>query len=156
MPAGGPTPPVPDVDGRMFGGGTGGPPIGYQKPVDQYIMQQASAAWRQRRGEAAKPLRVVHDHSQLGDEAYFETGCGALLSVEDGALIYTSGVEVPRLIVPSEIVELRMNEEVGRAIGAFHILTRRGLFLNLAPEGATREQGRLFVESLRKQLGLGE
>ena len=109
-----------------------------------------------RRGEAMKPIRVVHDHSQLGDKAYFEPACGALLTVEDGELIFTSSLEEPRSIAASEIVELRMNVEVGRAIGAFHILTKRGLYLNLAPEAATREEGRMFVEALRKQLGLGE
>ena len=155
---GGPKPPMPYVAGAMGSGMSGGPPIGYQKPIDPYVMQQSTAVGRQnlRRGEAAKPMRVVHDHSQLGDKTYFETGCGALLTVEDGALIFTSGVEAPRSIAASEIVDLRMNVEIGSAIGAFHVLTKRGLFLNLVPEGATREQGRLFVDALRKQLGLVE
>lgn len=147
-------PPMPYVAGTMSGGNSGGPPIVYVKPADPYIMQGAEKS--RRRGESLKPMRVVHDHSEFGDKAYFETGCGAMLTVEDGALIFTSSVEAPRSIPASDIVDLHMNVEVGRAVGAFHILTKRGLYLNLAPEAATREQGSQFVAALRKQLGIGE
>ena len=116
----------------------------------------ADARQYTRRGEVMKPMRVVHDHSLLGDNAYFESGCAALLTVEDGELIFTSSSEAPRAIAAAEILEIGMNLEVGRAIGAFHILTKRGLYLNLAPEASTREEGREFVKALRKQLGLGE
>ena len=127
-------------------------------PPDPYTMQQVQIQTRRgaMRGEAIKPLRVVHDHSQLGDSAYFETACGALLTVEAGKLIFTSSVEAPHSISASEILDLRMNLEVGRAIGAFHVSTKRGLYLNLAPEAGTREEGRASVEALRKQLGLAE
>ena len=103
-----------------------------------------------------KPLRVMHDHSRLGDKAYFETACGALLIVQEGQLIFTSTAEAPRTIAASEIIELRLNSEVGRGAGAFHVVTRRGLYLNLAPEAGTSEAGSAVVISLRKQLGLGE
>jgi hypothetical protein len=45
---------------------------------------------------------------------------------------------------------------VGKEVGAFHILTRKGLYLHLATESGKREDARAAVEELRRRLGLGE
>ena len=113
--------------------------------------------WRDgnRRGAEAKPIRVLHDHSQLGAQAYFEPSCGALLAVDGQNLTFTpSGSEGPLVIPAAEIVEIRMNVAVGRDVGAFHVITKQGLYLHLAPENGDAEQGRADVDELRKQLGL--
>jgi hypothetical protein len=120
-------------------------PAGYSRP------QQG------RRGGAATAIRVFHDHSRLGDRDYFEPQCGALLLVEGGALTFTpTGGEAPLVIPVSEILEIRMNTAVAREAGSFHIITRKGLYLHLAPEGATAEEGRADVDELRKELGLDQ
>jgi hypothetical protein len=107
------------------------------------------------RGEAGKPIRVFHDHSRLGDAHYFEAHCGALLVAEGVNLTVTpSAGEAPLVIPSSEILEIRTNIAVGRENGAFHILTKRGLYLHLAPEGATAEEGRRTVDELRRALGV--
>jgi hypothetical protein len=120
-------------------------PVGYMRPPQV------------RRGDAAQPIRVFHDHSRLGDKNYFEPPCGALLVVENGALTFTPAGGEPPLVIPaSEIVEIRMNTAVGKEAGAFHIITRKGLYLHLAPEGTTADEGRADVDELRKQLGLDQ
>jgi hypothetical protein len=58
------------------------------------------------------------------------------------------------MIPASEILEIRMNSAVGKEVGSFHIVTKKGLYLYLAPEAATAEEGRADVDALRKQLGL--
>jgi len=120
-----------------------GAPPNYQMPVT--------------RGEKAAVVRVVHDHSRAGDKAYFADGCGALLAVEGGSLVFTpGGGEAPRVIPSAEIAEIRLNAAIGRNVGAFHIVTKRGLYLDLAPDTGNRDDGRADVESLRKQLGIAE
>jgi len=110
-----------------------------------------------RRGEAAKAIRVFHDHSRLGDDAYFDPPCAALIVVEGGTLTFTpSGGEGPLLIPAADILEIRVNVAVGKEAGAFHILTTQGLYLDLAPEGATSDEGRADVEQLRQQLGVDQ
>jgi len=122
---------------------TYGVPVGYARP------QQT------RRGEAAQAIRVFHDHSRLGDTNYFEPPCGALLLAENGGLTFTStGGEAPLVIPASEILEIRMNTAVAKEAGAFHIITKSGLYLGLAPQGATADEGRADVDELRRQLGL--
>ena len=140
-------------------------PQQYRQPVyvqlprqNPYMAPQyyARPQGRNRNGEA-QPIRVVHDHSRLGDTAYFEQPCGALLLVEGRNLTFTpSGGEGALVIPASEIVEIRMNTAVGREVGAFHIITRLGLYLHLAPESAQPEDGRTDVDELRKQLGLDQ
>jgi hypothetical protein len=122
-----------------------GAPSGYARP------QQA------RRGDAGLPIKVFHDHSRLGDSNYFDPTCGALLLVENGSLTFTpAGGEKPLLIPASEIIEIRMNTVVAKDAGAFHIITKSGLYLALAPVGVTAEEGRADMEELRKQLGLDQ
>ena len=107
------------------------------------------------RGEKNKPMKVVHDHSQLGAKQYFDPGCGSLLLVENGNLTLTSsGGEAPRVIPASEIREIRLNTIVGKDVGSFHITTRKGLYLHLAPESGKADEGRSTVEKLRQQLGM--
>lgn len=104
-----------------------------------------------------KPVQVIHDHSQMGDAAYFAKSCGALLSVAESKLMFTpGGGEAPRVIPAADIREVRLNRVVGKDVGAFHITTKEGLYLNLAPASGTAEDGRTTVEALRKELGLGE
>ena len=122
-----------------------GAPAGYARP------QQT------RRGEAAQSIRVFHDHSRLGDRNYFEPPCGALLLAETGSLTFTpTGGEAPLVIPAAEILEIRMNTEVAKTAGAFHIITKKGLYLGLAPLGETADEGRADVDELRKQLGLDQ
>jgi hypothetical protein len=118
-------------------------PVGYGR--------QAGA----RRGAESQPIRVLHDHSRRDAEAYFEPSCGALLAVDGVNLTFTpSGGEEALVIPASEILEIRMNTTVGRDVGAFHIITKSGLYLHLAPESGSAEDGRSAVDGLRKHLGL--
>ena len=116
-------------------------PAGYARPTQA------------RRGDEMKPIRVFHDHSRLGDANYFEPPCGALLAVEGGNLTFTpTGGEAPLVIPATEILEIRMNTAVAKEAGAFHVITKQGLYLHLAPESATADEGRADVDQLRKQL----
>jgi hypothetical protein len=131
----------------------------YQQPRQNAYAAPQSYARPQRRtrGDEAKPIRVFHDHSRLGDAAYFEQPCGALLLVEAGNLTFTASGGEGSLVIPaSDIIEIRMNTAVGREAGAFHIITRKGLYLHLAPESAKPEDGRADVDELRKQLGIDQ
>jgi hypothetical protein len=101
-------------------------------------------------------IKVVHDHYRVGDKAYFEDSCGALLSVDGNNLTFTaSGGEGPVVIPAGDILEIRLNTTVGRSAGAFHIATKKGLYLNLVPESGKSDDGRADVDQLRKLLGLG-
>lgn len=60
------------------------------------------------------------------------------------------------MIPASEILEIRMNTAVAKEAGAFHIITKKGLYLGLAPQGETADEGRADVDELRKQLGLDQ
>ena len=136
-----------------------------QRP-QQYAQQRsapygASAGYARpqqtRRGDAAQSIRVFHDHSRLGDTNYFEPPCGALLLAENGSLTFTpTGGEAPLVIPASEIMEIRMNTAVAKMAGAFHIITKKGLYLGLAPQGETADEGRADVDELRRQLGLNQ
>jgi hypothetical protein len=109
------------------------------------------------RGDATKPIHVFQDHSRLGDPACFEPACGALLLVEGGNLTFTPGGSEEAMVIPvADIIEISMNTAVGCEVGAFHIATRQGLYLHLAPESATADDGRADVDKLRKQLGLDQ
>jgi len=123
----------------------------YGAPAGYYRPQQA------RRGSAGQPIKVFHDHSRLGDSNYFDPPCGALLLVENGSLTFTpAGGEQPLLIPTTDIIEIRMNTIVAKEVGAFHIITKSGLYLALAPAEATAEEGRADMDELRKQLGLDQ
>jgi hypothetical protein len=150
----------------------------YQPPQPVYYPQQQPAAYPQgyapapapygapqgympapgaTRGEAVQPIRIVHDHALLGDDAYFRHSCGALLSIDGAVLAFTSSAgEIPLLIPSSEIQDIRLNVAAGKEVGAFHIVTRKGLYLNLAVESGKREDSRAVVEQLRGRLRLGE
>jgi hypothetical protein len=107
------------------------------------------------RGESAAAIKVVHDHARAGDKAYFANACGALIVVEGGNLTFTpGGGEAPRVIPAAEIAEIRLNTAVGKDVGAFHIVTKKGLYLHLAPASGTADDARTIVEALRKQLSL--
>jgi hypothetical protein len=134
----------------------------YPQP-QQYAQQRApygvpagyTRSQQTKRGDAARSIKVFHDHSRLGDKTYFDPPCGALLLAEDGSLTFTpTGGETPLVIPASEILEIRMNTAVAKDAGGFHIVTKKGLYLALAPEGATPDEGRADVDELRKQLGL--
>ncbi len=115
------------------------------------------AAGGSRRGENAKPIRVIYDRSRVGDKVYFDQAAGALLDVQGSSLTFTSaGGEAPLVIPASEIAEIKLNAVVGKAVGAFHVTTRKGLYLNLAPESGDREEARADIESLKKQLRITE
>jgi hypothetical protein len=49
-----------------------------------------------------------------------------------------------------------MNTAVGKDSVAFHLVTKKGLYLGLTPGGATPDEGRADVDELRKQLGLDQ
>ena len=115
---------------------------------------QAGAGYRER-SQSFAPARVIYDRTVVTDHAYFDRSCGVLLAVADGSLTFTSGCGEPPYVIPSaEILDLGLNLEVGRDAGVFHIATRRGLYLQLALESASREESAALVDSLRKQLGL--
>ncbi|MBI3209964.1 MAG: hypothetical protein HYZ37_13845 [Candidatus Solibacter usitatus] len=129
----------------------------FVRPVDQYAAAPQGMPAYVTRGANDKPMRVVYDTSRFGDPAYFENGCGALLSTSGTNLAFTPGCGMaPRVIPASEITELRMNTLIGRDVGAFHILTRKGLCLHLAPESAKSEDAREMISALRSALKIGE
>lgn len=75
--------------------------------------------------------------------------------MENGNLTITaSGGEAPRLIPASEIREIRLNTIAGKDVGSFHITTRKGLYLHLAPVSGKADEARATVEMLRQQLGM--
>ena len=77
--------------------------------------------------------------------------------MEGGNLTFTpTGGETALVIPAADILEIRMNTAVAKEAGAFHIITRKGLYLHLAPEGATSDEGRADVDELRKELGLDQ
>jgi hypothetical protein len=126
------------------------PPADPYRPPQGY---QPQGMWT--RGESAAPIKVVHDHSRNGDKAYFATGCGALIVVNGGNLTFTpGGGEAPRVIPASEIAEIRLNTAVGKDAGAFHIVTKKGLYIHLAPATGAADDARTIVDALRKQLSL--
>jgi hypothetical protein len=133
-------------------------PSPYAQPRTPYLAPTGYARPQQaRRGSAGLPIKVFHDHSRLGDSAYFDPPCPALLLVENGGLTFTPGGGEPPLLIPtSEIIEIRMNTMVAKEAGAFHIITKSGLYLALAPAGATTQEGRADLDELRKQLGLDQ
>ena len=67
-------------------------------------------------------------------------------------LVTGSGLVIPA----SEIAEIRVNTVLGKHVGAFHIVTKKGLYLHLAPDSGNRDDAPAAVDSIRKQLGLGE
>ncbi len=110
------------------------------------------------RGESNEPIfKVIHDHSNIGNQTYFAQSCGGLLSVSGANLTFTgSGGEEPRVIPASDILEIRLNSVIGKDAGVFHIATRQGLYLSLAPESQDREQARSLIETIRASLSLVE
>jgi hypothetical protein len=130
-------------------------PGGYPAPQSAPYGAPRGQARRQTRGAAATSIKVVYDRSRLGAADHFANACGALLTLDDSNLIFTPGCgEAPRVIPAADVWEVRSNALVGREIGAFHIITKRGLYLDVAPTGGDRESGRVQVEELRKALGL--
>jgi hypothetical protein len=113
---------------------------------------------RHTRGSEELSFKVIHDQSTIASAFYFEPSCAAVLAVNGNALTFTSlaGGETPLTIPASEILEIRLNATVSRDAGAFHILTRDGLYLALAPEHSDRDHARELLESLRAELGLPE
>jgi len=56
----------------------------------------------------------------------------------------------------ADILEIRLNTTAAKEIGAFHVATRKGFYLNMAPESGSRDDARAAIESLKKQLGITE
>jgi hypothetical protein len=142
------------VNFYLSGGGyTYAPPAG---PAP-YAATPSSTRTDLLRGGGEPVFKVIHDHSNIGSQTYFEQSCGGLLSVSGTNLTFTgSGGEAPLMIPSSEILDIRLNSLVGRDAGVFHIATRQGLYLSLAPESQDREQARSLIEALRTRLGLAE
>ncbi|MGA2185785.1 MAG: tetratricopeptide repeat protein [Bryobacteraceae bacterium] len=154
-PQGGYAPPQQPQGYPQQGGYAPQQPQGYPS-VAPYPAPHRYAS-RRTRGAEFKPIQVVQDRSRLGDKAYFATACGALLNVDNGDLTFTSACgDEPQVIPASGILEIRMNAVVGKEMGAFHIATRKGLYLDLALESGSREDSRSVVDTLRKELNLGE
>lgn len=118
--------------------------------------QYRPPAGRRRTGE--EPVfRVVHDHARITDTNYFDTFCGALLSVSGTNLTFTSGAAEGAVVIPmADIVEIRVNSLLGKETGLFHIITREGLYLSLAPESQDRDQARQLIEAISTRLGITE
>jgi len=110
------------------------------------------------RGSSEAPIKIVHDHFRAGDRAWFENECGALLSVDGGELIFTPGSSADTaLAIPAgDIYEIRLNTTAAKELGAFHIATRKGVWLNLAPESGSRDDSRAAIDSLKKLLGIAD
>jgi hypothetical protein len=60
-------------------------------------------------------------------------------------------------VIPiSEILEVRLKTTAAKQVGAFHIATRKGVYLHLAPDSGSRDDARTMLDGLRKQLGISE
>ena len=102
-------------------------------------------------------FRVLHDHSQIEDEAYFERTCGTLLSVNGSNLIITPGGGESALVIPArEVVEIRLNNFIGKEFGVFHVITRQGLYSSFAPSTSNPDSSRQIVSELRNLLNISE
>ncbi len=108
------------------------------------------------RGSDTPVHRVIRDFSGIGSANYFEPSCGALLSTSGENLTLTTACGDPIIIPANEILELRVNSFAGKEAGMFHISTKQGLYMNLAPESGNREDARSLIDSVRKQLSLTE
>lgn len=159
MPGWVPAPPAPPTANQPGGGG-GGPFSSpeYNAPAPTpYNVPTYAPVPAVNRGVKATLFKVIHDHSQIGDAAYFERACGALLFVSGSNLTVTpSGGEAPLVIPVQDIVEIRVNNAIGKEFGIFHIATRQGLYLSLAPDSPSPEEGRRLVGELRSGLGVSE
>ena len=126
-------------------------------PPNPYGAPQGYAR-RRSRGEQAPPIKIFYDRSHVGDAAYFQDPCAALLAVDsEGSLTITPGCgEAPLVVPPSDIVAIRMNVAVARQVGAFHIETAKGLYLTCTGESGTRDESAEIVHALREQLHLGD
>jgi hypothetical protein len=102
-------------------------------------------------------LKVIHDHSTIASATYFETSCSAVLAVNGTDLTFTPSDGEESLVIPaSEILDVRLNSNVGRDAGVFHVSTRQGVYIALAPETLDREQARAWIESVRAKLAITE
>jgi hypothetical protein len=141
------------MPGGMPAQGPGLPPLGAAPTGAPYSPPGGYTPGPALRGAAMAPVRVLHDHSQLGDDAFFAHSCGALVSIDGANLVFTpSGGEAPRVIPMADIVDVASNQTVGTAIGAFHISTSKGLYLHLAPPSGRAGDGQALVAALVKQL----
>ncbi len=133
----------------------GGPPPGPAPAMSPYGAPPQYAAMPMR-GAAFAPIKVQHDHAQSGDGVFFgKRACAALIAVEGGNLTFTpAGGEAPLVVPSTDIVDIALNTVVGTQAGAFHVLTRRGLYLHLAPATADPKDGRAAVDALRAALKL--
>lgn len=128
-------------------------------PVPQPAPYSAPASYQpagQTRGDNTPAVKVIYDRSRIAAKDFFSDACGALLTTDGANLIFTPGCgEAPRVIPASDILEIRMNTTIGKTIGAFHIITKKGLYLDLAPASGDRQDGRIYVDDVRNKLGIG-
>ncbi len=128
-----------------------------QSQQQQTRAYQRPAARGRMRGEEEPSFRAIHDQSRVASAHYFDQSYGVLLSVSGTNLTVTSTSGEPLRVIPAaDILEIRLNSLIGRDQGVFHIATRQGLYLALAPESLDREQARAMIEALRAKLDLVE
>ncbi len=107
---------------------------------------------RQRmRAGAMSRIKVFYDRSRAGDALYFDHPCPALLAVDgSGALTVTPGCgEAPLVIPASDVTAIRMNVAVAKEDGAFHIETRKGIYLMVAADSGSRDDSLSAIRALR-------
>ncbi len=128
-----------------------------QSQQQQTRAYQRPAARGRMRGEEEPSFRAIHDQSRVASAHYFDQSYGVLLSVSGTNLTVTSTSGEPLRVIPAaDILEIRLNSLIGREQGVFHIATREGLYLALAPESLDRDQARAMIEALRAKLDLVE
>ena len=157
MPGWVPAPPGPPTANQPGGGGPFSSPENNAPAPTPYTAPTYAPVPVVNRSGKATLFKVIHDHSQIGDAAYFERACGALLFVSGSNLTVTlSGGEAPLLIPAQDIVEIRLNNAIGKEFGVFHVATRQGLYLSLAPDSPSPDEGRRVVGELRSGLGMSD
>ena len=105
-------------------------------------------------GDDGGSIRVVHDHSRLGDKVYFGANAGgALLAASGGTLTFTPSDGERLTIAARDIAEIAMNAAAATEIGAFYVRTRSGVYLHFAPPAGSPDAGREIVNTLRERLG---
>lgn len=137
--------------------GAGRPSYGRASAAAPYQNANYSPRTGRNRGGDVPVFRVMIDRSSIQATNYFEPACGALLSVSGENLTLTTACgEAPSVIPASDVLDIRLNSLIGREMGAFHISTKQGFYVSMAPESRGREDSRALIESIRKQLTLPE
>ena len=102
-------------------------------------------------------MQLIQDLSRVGALNYFEPSESvAVQAVEGGLRLWPAGSGPEMWIPVADVIDLRMNSVVAKDLGAFHLATRNGLYLNLMLPSGNIDAAAQLLADLREQLGLSE